>query len=36
VGLERGPLSLMSPIEELLERQSSIESREYRRRDRSR
>jgi hypothetical protein len=36
VGLQRGPLSLMSTIEELLERKSSgssLESREYGRRD---
>jgi hypothetical protein len=36
VGLERGPLSLVSKIEELLERKSSgsgLESREYGRRD---
>jgi hypothetical protein len=36
VGLKRGPLSLMSRIEELLERKSSgsgLESREYGRRD---
>jgi hypothetical protein len=36
VGLERGPLSLMSTIEELLERKSSgygIEIRDYGRRD---
>jgi hypothetical protein len=36
VDLERGPLSLMSTIEELLERKSSdfgLESREYGRRD---
>jgi hypothetical protein len=35
-GLERGPLSLVSTIEELLERKSSdsgLESREYSRRD---
>jgi hypothetical protein len=35
VGLERGPLGLVSTIEELLERKSSgsgIESREYGRR----
>jgi hypothetical protein len=39
VGLERGPLSLMSTIEELLERESSgfgIEIREYGLRDPSR
>jgi hypothetical protein len=39
VGLERGPLSLASKIEELLERKSSgsgLESREYGRRDPSR
>jgi hypothetical protein len=39
VGLERGPLSLVSTIEELLERKSNgsgIESREYGRRDPSR
>jgi hypothetical protein len=39
VGLERGPLSLMSTIEELLERESSgsgLEMREYGRRDPSR
>jgi hypothetical protein len=39
VGLERGPLSLVSTIEELLERKSSssgLESREYGRRDPSR
>jgi hypothetical protein len=39
VGLERGPLSLVSKIEELLERKSSgfgLESREYCRRDQSR
>jgi hypothetical protein len=39
VGLERGPLSLMSTIGELLERKSSgsgLESREYGRRDPSR
>jgi hypothetical protein len=39
VGLERGPLSLMSTIEELLEKKgsgSSLESREYGRRDSSR
>jgi hypothetical protein len=38
VGLERGPLSLVSTIEELLERKSSgsgLESREYGRRDHS-
>jgi hypothetical protein len=38
-GLERGPLSLVSTIEELLERKSSgsgIENREYGRRDSSR
>jgi hypothetical protein len=37
--LERGELSLVSTIEELLERKSSgsgLESREYGRRDRSR
>jgi hypothetical protein len=36
VGLERGPLSLMNTIEELLGRKSSgsdLESREYGRRD---
>jgi hypothetical protein len=36
VGLERGPLSLVSTIEELLERKSSgsgLESREYGSRD---
>jgi hypothetical protein len=36
VGLERGPLSLVSPIEELLERKSSgscLENREYGHRD---
>jgi hypothetical protein len=36
VGLERGPLSLVSTIEELLERKSSgsgLEIREYDRRD---
>jgi hypothetical protein len=36
VGLERGPLSLVSTIEELLERKSSgsgLENRDYRRRD---
>jgi hypothetical protein len=36
VGLERGPLSLVSTTEELLERKSNgsgLESREYRRRD---
>jgi hypothetical protein len=36
VGLERGPLILVSKIEELLERKSSgfgLESREYGRRD---
>jgi hypothetical protein len=36
VGLERGPLSLVSTIEELLERRSSgsgLENREYCRRD---
>jgi hypothetical protein len=36
VGLERGPLSLVSTIEELLERKSSgcgLEIREYGRRD---
>jgi hypothetical protein len=36
VGLERGPLSLVSTIEELLERKSSgsgLESRDYGRRD---
>jgi hypothetical protein len=36
VGLERGPLSLVSTIEELLERKcsgSGLESREYGRRD---
>jgi hypothetical protein len=39
VGLERGPLSLVSTIEELLGRKNSgsgLESREYRRRDPSR
>jgi hypothetical protein len=39
VGLERDPLSLVSTIEELLERKSSgigIESREYDRKDPSR
>jgi hypothetical protein len=39
VGLERGPLSLVSTTEELLEKKSSssgIESREYGRRDPSR
>jgi hypothetical protein len=39
LGLERGPLSLMSTIEELLERKSSgsgLEIREYGRRDLSR
>jgi hypothetical protein len=39
VGLERSPLSLVSTIEELLERKSSgtgLESREYGRRDPSR
>jgi hypothetical protein len=39
MGLERGPLSLVSTIEELLERKSSgsdLESREYSRRDPSR
>jgi hypothetical protein len=39
VGLERGPLSLVSTIEELLERKSScfgLEIREYSRRDPSR
>jgi hypothetical protein len=39
VGLERGPLSLVSKIEELLERKSSgsgIEIQEYGRRDASR
>jgi hypothetical protein len=39
VGLERGPLSLVSAIEELLERKSSgsgLESREYGRTDPSR
>jgi hypothetical protein len=39
VGLEQGPLSLVSTIEELLERKSSgsgLESREYSRRDSSR
>jgi hypothetical protein len=39
VGLERGPLSLVSTIEELLERKSSVsglENREYGRRDPSR
>jgi hypothetical protein len=38
VGLERGPLSLMNTIEELLERKSSgsgLESREYGRRNSS-
>jgi hypothetical protein len=36
VGLERGPLSLVSTIEELLERKSSgsgLDTREYGRRD---
>jgi hypothetical protein len=36
VGLERGPLSLVSTIEELLERKNSVfglDSREYGRRD---
>jgi hypothetical protein len=36
VGLERGPLNLVSTIEELLERENSgpgLESREYGRRD---
>jgi hypothetical protein len=36
VGLERGPISLVSTIEELLERKSSgsgLENRKYRRRD---
>jgi hypothetical protein len=36
VGLERGPLSLASTIEELLERKSSgsgLENREYSRKD---
>jgi hypothetical protein len=36
VGLERGPLSLVSTIEELLERKSSgssLENRDYGRRD---
>jgi hypothetical protein len=39
VGLERGPLSLVSTIEELLGRKSSgsgLETREYGRRDPSR
>jgi hypothetical protein len=39
VGLERGPLSLVSTVEELLERKSSgssLENREYGRRDPSR
>jgi hypothetical protein len=39
VGLERGPLSLVSTIEELLGRKSSgsgLERREYSRRDPSR
>jgi hypothetical protein len=39
MGLERGPLSLVGTIEELLERKSSgsgLESREYDRRDPSR
>jgi hypothetical protein len=39
VGLERGPLSLVSTTEELLERKSNgsgLESREYGRRDPSR
>jgi hypothetical protein len=39
VDLERGPLSLVSTVEELLERKSSdsgLESREYGRRDSSR
>jgi hypothetical protein len=39
VGLERGPLSLVSTLEELLERKSSgfgLEIREYGRRDLSR
>jgi hypothetical protein len=39
VGLERGPLSLVSTTEELLERKSSgscLENREYGRRDPSR
>jgi hypothetical protein len=39
VGLERGPLNLVSTIEELLERKSSgsgLEKREYGRRDPSR
>jgi hypothetical protein len=39
MGLERGPLSLVSTIEELLERKSSgscVEIREYGRRDPSR
>jgi hypothetical protein len=39
VGLKRGPLSLVSTIEELLERKSSgsgLESREWGRRDPSR
>jgi hypothetical protein len=39
VGLERGPLSLVSTIEELLERKNSssgLESRQYGRRDQSR
>jgi hypothetical protein len=39
MGLERGPLSLVSTLEELLERKSSgsgLEIREYSRRDPSR
>jgi hypothetical protein len=39
VGLERGPLGLLSTVEERLERKSSgfgLESREYGRRDSSR
>jgi hypothetical protein len=39
VGVERGPLSLMSTVEELLGRNSSgcgLESREYGRKDPSR
>jgi hypothetical protein len=39
VGLERGPLSLVTTIEEVLERKSSssgVESREYGRREPSR
>jgi hypothetical protein len=39
VGLERGPLTFLSRIEELLERKSSgsgLENREYGRRDQSR